>query len=270
MATMHRRSDEVSAKLAPGFLDSEEAACAPKNGALSVGTYQESDFFCWRVAPGCTVGPNNAGWRGIPYATDPSHAGVLGMAVASGSLGMTLTDYQALAAKIGWNGFASNLNPYQQSYYGADAANIIQLQAQGQNVSGLWQGVVNEMPGVINDSDGLPASDAANSARNSWLSSMDGTTVLAGATVGAVITGYTRHGLNQAISRDGVGVSPSSILDATNNPLQVNPQSGGAVEYVGQDATVIVNANGKVITTWATNSGGVRAAPPEPESGEGP
>jgi hypothetical protein len=33
------------------------------------------------------------------------------------------------------------------------------------------------------------------------------------------INGYTRHGLNQAISRDGVGVSPSAILDAVKIPL---------------------------------------------------
>lgn len=32
------------------------------------------------------------------------------------------------------------------------------------------------------------------------------------------ITGYTEHGLNQALSRDGVGVAPSAILDTINNP----------------------------------------------------
>lgn len=34
----------------------------------------------------------------------------------------------------------------------------------------------------------------------------------------AAITGYTRHGLQQAIERDGHGVSPRAILDAVKNP----------------------------------------------------
>ncbi len=75
------------------------------------------------------------------------------------------------------------------------------------------------------------------------------------------ITGYTRHGLNQAISRDGVGVSPSAIRDAVRYPVKTVQQSNGAVKYVGRDATVVVNAQGKVITTYGTNSAGVRIAP---------
>lgn len=119
-------------------------------------------------------GQNNTdpNWKGFPYATDPSHAGVLGMATASGSAGMTLTDYQALAAKIGWTGFQSNLNSYQQEYYGATAANIIQRQAEGKDVSSLWSAVVSAVPGVINDSNGLPASDAADLARTKFLIGM--------------------------------------------------------------------------------------------------
>jgi hypothetical protein len=40
----------------------------------------------------------------------------------------------------------------------------------------------------------------------------------------ADITGFTRHGINQAITR---GVLPSTILDAVRNPLQILPQSNG-------------------------------------------
>src|SRR5674476_446653 len=36
------------------------------------------------------------------------------------------------------------------------------------------------------------------------------------------ITGFTRHGINQAISR---GVSPSAILNAVVSPLQIIPQA---------------------------------------------
>ena len=39
--------------------------------------------------------------------------------------------------------------------------------------------------------------------------------------VAGKISGYTHHGLNQAISRDGVGVRPSAILDTMRNPINV-------------------------------------------------
>jgi len=72
------------------------------------------------------------------------------------------------------------------------------------------------------------------------------------------ITGYTRHGLNQAIGRDGTGVSPRAILDAVRNPLSVNPARGGGMKYTGSNATVILNKDGKVITTFPENSQGYR------------
>ena len=43
--------------------------------------------------------------------------------------------------------------------------------------------------------------------------------------MGSKITGYTKHGLNQAISRQGVGVSPQAILDAVKNPVKVTTGS---------------------------------------------
>ena len=81
-----------------------------------------------------------------------------------------------------------------------------------------------------------------------------------GLPVGGRITGYTHHGKNQALGRDGgIGVSNNAIMGAVNNPVKPPiPQSGGRVKYVGQDATVVLNQSGQVITTWARNSAGVR------------
>ncbi|MBD3420138.1 MAG: hypothetical protein GF398_08485 [Chitinivibrionales bacterium] len=71
------------------------------------------------------------------------------------------------------------------------------------------------------------------------------------------MTGYTRHGLNQAISRNaGRGVSAQAILNAVRNPTKVIPQAKGAMKYVGTQATVILNKAGKVITTWGKARGG--------------
>jgi filamentous hemagglutinin len=69
--------------------------------------------------------------------------------------------------------------------------------------------------------------------------------------IGAIITGYTKHGINRAISRDGGrGVSVKAINDAVKNPKKVTQQSGGRTKFKGKDATVITNKDGKVITTY--------------------
>jgi RHS repeat-associated protein len=64
------------------------------------------------------------------------------------------------------------------------------------------------------------------------------------------ITGYTKHGIDQAIGREGKGVAVKAILDAVRNPVKVIQQSGGKIKYIGRQATVIVNKVGKIITTW--------------------
>ena len=74
------------------------------------------------------------------------------------------------------------------------------------------------------------------------------------------ITGYTKHGTEQALGRDGgIGVSNKAITDAVNNPVK-SPisQSGGTTKYIGKDATVVLNQDGKVVTTWANSSAGTR------------
>jgi uncharacterized protein YukE len=74
------------------------------------------------------------------------------------------------------------------------------------------------------------------------------------------VTGYTQHGLSQALGRDGgVGVSESAINDAVENPIQVSEQQGGKFKFVGSNAVVILNSNGKVVTTWARNSSAWRS-----------
>jgi RHS repeat-associated protein len=76
--------------------------------------------------------------------------------------------------------------------------------------------------------------------------------------VGGKITGYTKHGLNQAISREGTGVAPKAILDAVKNPQKVIERSGGITEYVGEAARVRLNEAGKVVTVIPTSSTGFR------------
>ena len=76
------------------------------------------------------------------------------------------------------------------------------------------------------------------------------------------ITGFTRHGINQAISNDGVGVSERAMLDAVANPTKVERLVDGfgreSVRYTGSDAVVVLNLEGEVVTTWALTKNGWR------------
>lgn len=76
--------------------------------------------------------------------------------------------------------------------------------------------------------------------------------------IATALTGYTKHGLNQAISRDGAGVAPAAILDAIKFPIGIVKQDGGKTMFIGRNATVVLNQSGKVITTWAHNQEATR------------
>jgi RHS repeat-associated protein len=63
------------------------------------------------------------------------------------------------------------------------------------------------------------------------------------------ITGFTRHGLNQAINR---GVSPAAMRDAVVCPITISPQPNGTTRYIGSSAVVVLNPAGQVVTCWCT------------------
>jgi hypothetical protein len=79
--------------------------------------------------------------------------------------------------------------------------------------------------------------------------------------IGGRIRGFTKHGLNQAISREGVGVTQAAMLDAVKNPLRVVQQAEGKVLYIGRSARVVLNSDGEVVTTLARNRGAWRIRP---------
>lgn len=77
------------------------------------------------------------------------------------------------------------------------------------------------------------------------------------------ITGFTEHGEQQALTRDGGrGVNDDAIYDAVENPVEPPAEQSGpkgsTYRYEGQDATVVLNGAGKVVTTWANTSEGLR------------
>ncbi|MEP5701053.1 MAG: hypothetical protein ABJN43_20675, partial [Sneathiella sp.] len=78
----------------------------------------------------------------------------------------------------------------------------------------------------------------------------------AGSSSAGKITGYTKHGLNQAIGRDGgKGVKAQEMLNAVRDPKKVVEQANGTVKYQGKKATVILNNDGKVVTTYGKSRG---------------
>ncbi|EFC1529192.1 DUF6531 domain-containing protein [Escherichia ruysiae] len=70
------------------------------------------------------------------------------------------------------------------------------------------------------------------------------------------ITGYTRHGLNQAIGRNGgKGVNIRDMLDAVRNPKKIIENANGTIKYQGKRATVVLNQDGKVVTVFGKSRG---------------
>jgi hypothetical protein len=76
------------------------------------------------------------------------------------------------------------------------------------------------------------------------------------------INGYTDHGRVRIEGRDGHDVSDSAMQDAVKHPIgppeYAPDEQGGNYTYVGRDATVILNKEGKVITAWANSRSGWR------------
>ncbi len=72
--------------------------------------------------------------------------------------------------------------------------------------------------------------------------------------------GFTSHGWDQALNRDGVGVSDAAMQEALTHQGIPNPQRGSIV-YTGEHAAVILNEDGDIITTWATDREGWRHPP---------
>ncbi|MEW5812510.1 MAG: hypothetical protein AB1925_24055 [Actinomycetota bacterium] len=76
------------------------------------------------------------------------------------------------------------------------------------------------------------------------------------------ISGYTKHAEEQIAGRDGgVGVRREVLEDAFTRPVRdverlVDGQGRVSYRYTGENGTVVVNEQGKVITGWANNSSG--------------
>jgi hypothetical protein len=65
--------------------------------------------------------------------------------------------------------------------------------------------------------------------------------------VAAAVAGFRKHGIDQIINR---AISPQALLDAVKNPLRVRPRPNETTQYVGADATIVLNADGEVVTVW--------------------
>ncbi len=76
--------------------------------------------------------------------------------------------------------------------------------------------------------------------------------------VNKIIKGYTKHGINKAISREGVGVHPRAILDTVRNPQRIVQRPGGITEYIGKTARVRLNRSGEIVTVIHRGSSGFR------------
>jgi RHS repeat-associated protein len=104
---------------------------------------------------------------------------------------------------------------------------------------------------------------AESSAQGAMLRMQLAAEEIAGARLPSSFGGYTNHGMKQVLGRDGgLGVADTAVLDAFNNPVIIMGQTGkygGAFKMTGQNATIVVNPQGQVITGYGTNSAGLRS-----------
>jgi hypothetical protein len=75
------------------------------------------------------------------------------------------------------------------------------------------------------------------------------------------ITGYTKHGLERVMNKNGVGVSPSAVRDAVRDPIRVTYQPDrDTFRYLGATAVVVLDQRGRVVTAWPISRAGWRGA----------
>lgn len=65
------------------------------------------------------------------------------------------------------------------------------------------------------------------------------------------ISGFTRHGLNQTINR---GIRPGAMVSTLRNPTSIRTftsgPNAGTTRYIGPRSTVVVNSQGRIVSTW--------------------
>jgi hypothetical protein len=109
--------------------------------------------------------------------------------------------------------------------------------------------------------DSAVAADAANSTQAARLNMQLSAEQAAGVRAPTSIASYSDHAITQIASRDaGIGVSQAAVNDAFANPVGIQyvpSKYGPAFKYIGQNATVVVNPQGRAITAWATSAAGV-------------
>ncbi len=78
---------------------------------------------------------------------------------------------------------------------------------------------------------------------------------LAWAGVRYAVTGFTRHGLHQTISR---GVTSRAITNTLRNPGMgsrsfISGPNAGTTQLRGPGATVVLNRSGQIVSTWRSS-----------------
>ena len=185
-----------------------------------------------RIPISLTAQARATGTHGLPSGITPSQA----------------TPTEMLASRLGGHG----AGPNQGTSHLGSISEHQASHASGVSGGGSGSGVMSKAPGVVDDSSAIRALQLKKQLHAEQLS---------GVRMPTQIYGYTKHGMNRAISRDGVGVSTESILKTWRNPSNIEyvpTKLGPSFRLTGFDSTIVINSDGKIITAWADNLLGVR------------
>ena len=204
-------------------------------------------------------------WDSFKEFAGPQAAGYVGGAVIGKFIGEAQAVYAAIKAqgaavpgavgtatgtKLPVAADATATSPYSSS--GTSYGKTTLTDANGNPIA-----TQPTVPGVAG---GVTAGGTANTVNGARLNMQLAAEQAAGTRAPTTITSYSDHAVTQIGSRDGgIGVSQSAVNDAFANPVSIQyvpSKYGPTFKYTGQNATVVVNSEGNVVTTWATNSAG--------------
>ncbi|GGY05811.1 polymorphic toxin-type HINT domain-containing protein [Paludibacterium paludis] len=129
------------------------------------------------------------------------------------------------------------------------------------NCCGVGGGSASQVGKAANPGVASASGTAVSSAQAARLNMQLSAEQAAGVKAPTQIVSYSDHAIAQIASRDsGIGVNKAAVTDAFFNPVAIHyvpSKYGPTFKYVGQNATVVVNSQGNVVTAWGTSAAGV-------------
>jgi hypothetical protein len=181
--------------------------------------------------------------------------------MGAGAVGGVATSWTGVGAVVGGLAVAHGADNvaagFSQLFSGTETKTFTEQGiSKGLEAAGVSQETASSVAGYADSGLGLLLTGGSGAFANSTkLSAVSKIENASSNSVGP-ITGHTKHGLNQSIGRDGGrGVNAAAKFDAVKNPVKIVAQTGDRTKYIGKNAQVVLNKDGKVISVFGKSRG---------------